>query len=242
MDYKNGKSYKILNTVNDDCYIGSTCQKLCQRMAKHRSVMNAKNKQHYKLYQSMREIGSDKFYIELIKEYPCENVGQLRAVEGEYIRQMGTLNNRIEARTKHEYTNDTKERKREYDKQRRRSKREELNQQKREYYYENKEECNKRNKESYYRNREVRLQKNKDYNEQHKEEVNQYQKEWGKQNRENNSQLVECEICGSIYKAYIKRHHIKTKKHQEALNNLNNINNVSSESNNIRANGKETEG
>ena len=106
----------------------------------------------------MREIGSDEFYIELIKEYPCENVEQLRAVEGIH-KTNGNINNRIEARTKHEYTNDTKERKREYDKQRRESKREELNQQQREYYYENKEECNKRNKESYYRNREVRLHK-----------------------------------------------------------------------------------
>ena len=102
-----------------------------------------------------------KFYIELLKEYLCENVEQLRAVEGDYIRQMGTLNNRIEARTKQEYTNDTKERKREYDKQRRENKREELNQQKREYYYEHKEECNKRNKESYYKNRETRLEKKK---------------------------------------------------------------------------------
>ena len=168
MDYKNGKIYKILNTVNNDCYIGSTCQKLCQRMAKHRSVMNAKNKQHYNLYQAMREIGSDKFYIELLKEYPCENVEQLRAVEGEYIRQMGTLNNRIEARTKQEYTNDTKERKREYDKQRRENKREELNQQKREYYNNNNQTCNAINKASYYKNREARLQQTKEYNEKHK--------------------------------------------------------------------------
>ena len=165
MDYKNGKIYKILNTVNSDCYIGSTCQKLCQRIAKHRSVMNAENKKHYKLYQSMREIGSNKFYIELVKEYPCDNKEQLRAVEGEYIRQMGTLNNRIEARTKQEYIYDTKERKREYDKQRRENKREELKQQKREYYNNNKQKCNAKNKESYYKNREARLQKYEEYNE-----------------------------------------------------------------------------
>ena len=211
MDYKNGKIYKVLNTVNSDCYIGSTCQKLCQRMAKHRSTMNAKNKQHFKLYQLMRDIGSDKFYIELIKEYPCDNKDQLRAVEGEYIRQMGTLNNRVEARTQQEYVNDTKEQKRDYDKQRRENKKEELNQQKREYYYEHKEECNKRNKEYYYKNKEAHYERQKKYNEQHKEKVQQYKKEWGTRHRENNSELVECEVCKSTYKAYIKRHHIKTK-------------------------------
>ena len=114
----------------------------------------------------------------------------------------------------------------EYDKQRRENKREELNRQKREHYYEHKEECNKRNKDSYYKNREARLQKHKEYNEKHKEEVHQYKKEWMKQHKENNGQLVECEICGSTYKAYIKRRHIKTKKHQNSFKILNNINNV----------------
>ena len=72
----------------------------------------------------------------------------------------------------------------------------------------------------------------------HKEEAHQYKKEWGQQQRENNSQLVKCEICGSTYKAYIKRHHIKTKKHKEALNNLNNINNVQLQTDDIREAGK----
>ena len=103
MDYKNGKMYKILNTVNDECYIGSTCQKLSQRLAKHRSVMNSQNKTNRRLYDAMRVIGADSFYIELVKEYPCENVEQLRAVKGEYIRTMGTLNHCIAGRDKQQW-------------------------------------------------------------------------------------------------------------------------------------------
>ena len=47
----------------------------------------------------MLDIGKENFYIELIKEAPCENTEQLKAIEGEYIRQFGTLNSRIEGRT-----------------------------------------------------------------------------------------------------------------------------------------------
>ena len=37
MDYGNGKIYKIVNTIDNDIYIGSTCQPLSKRMAWHRS-------------------------------------------------------------------------------------------------------------------------------------------------------------------------------------------------------------
>ena len=178
MDYKNGKIYQILNTINDECYIGSTCQKLSQRLAKHRKSVNSKDKKHLRLYQAMRETGIDKFYIELVEECPCDNIEQLRAIEGNYTRQLGTLNHRIEARKKPQYTKDTKENKKEY-------------------------------------NMNLRL---------------------------NNSNLIECEICGSKVKAYVKGKHAKTKKHQEALNNLNNINNVSLQTDNIRTNGEEAQG
>ena len=117
MDYKNGKIYKILNTVNSDCYIGSTCQKLSQRLAKHRSVMNSQNKRNRMLYEAMREIGADNFYIELVKECPCENVEQLRAMEGEYIRTMGTLNHIIAGRDKYQWYEDSKEKVKEHIKQ-----------------------------------------------------------------------------------------------------------------------------
>eukprot|EP01080_Neovahlkampfia_damariscottae_P006186 gene6186-gene9641 len=40
VNYQNGKVYKIINSINDKCYIGSTTQKLCVRMAKHRCDYN----------------------------------------------------------------------------------------------------------------------------------------------------------------------------------------------------------
>ena len=154
MDYSKAKIYKILNDIDDYVYIGATCQSLSMRMAGHRRSCNATKKKHYKLYQKMTGIGKEHFYIELIKETPCENAEQLRAIEGEYIRQYGELNTRIEGRTKKQYRQDTKEKKSEYDRIRRAEKGDELKQQKREHYHNNKEEQRRKLKASYEKVRE----------------------------------------------------------------------------------------
>ena len=149
MDYSKAKIYKVLNDIDSDVYIGATCQPLCKRMANHRSQINAKQRIKYKLYQKMRDLGVEHFYIELIEEVPCENAEQLRAIEGEYIRQYGKLNARIEGRTKKQYTQDTKEKKSEYDRRRRAEKGDELKKQKREHYHNNIDEQRLKHKASY---------------------------------------------------------------------------------------------
>ena len=104
MDYANGKIYKILNTVDDSCYIGSTTQALSKRMVWHRDALRNPKVNHRSLYAKMTERCVDNFFIELIEDCPCENVEQLRKREGELIRQFGTLNKKIEGRSKKEYS------------------------------------------------------------------------------------------------------------------------------------------
>eukprot|EP00438_Fugacium_kawagutii_P018336 Skav212485 [mRNA] locus=scaffold385:584863:585342:- [translate_table: standard] len=127
LDYSKAKIYQVLNDVDDDVYIGATCQSLSMRMAGHRRTKNltGKNK-NMKLYQKMRELGEEHFYIELVEETPCENKEQLRAIEGEYIRSIGTLNHNVAGRTMKQYTEDNKEKKAEYDKKRFQERREEI--------------------------------------------------------------------------------------------------------------------
>ena len=106
-DYSQGKIYCIGNTINDDVYIGSTCQSLSQRMAQHRKDMNAR--QHMKIYALMKELGRENFYIELLEECPCENSNQLLRRVGELIREhQSVLNNIISGRTKKEYYEENK--------------------------------------------------------------------------------------------------------------------------------------
>ena len=109
MDYKNGKIYQILNNVNDDIYVGSTCQALSKRMYQHRSTCNNSYDAKAKLYQLMREIGQDNFYIELIETYPCNSKEELNAKEGYYIRERATLNMAIAGRKPKQYKEENKE-------------------------------------------------------------------------------------------------------------------------------------
>ena len=107
----NGKIYQILNSVNNEIYVGSTCQLLSKRFYEHKKKIDV---QHFDFYKRMRDIGKDKFYIELIELYPCSHKEELRAREGHYIRERGTLNMQIAGRGKKQYCEDTKEHIKEY--------------------------------------------------------------------------------------------------------------------------------
>ena len=51
----------------------------------------------------MNEIGIEHFYIELVEDCPCINKEHLNKREGELIRELGTLNKRVEQRTYNEW-------------------------------------------------------------------------------------------------------------------------------------------
>ena len=112
-DYSKAKIYKIWNTANDELYIGSTCERLARRMAKHRHTHKTQKTQQplhlFPLYKMFDEVGVDNFHTELLEEYPCENVEQLMKKEGEKIRELGTLNKRIQGRTSKEWREQNKE-------------------------------------------------------------------------------------------------------------------------------------
>ena len=109
-DYRNAKIYCIRNTENDLTYIGSTTQKLSRRMAEHRTHLNCEHPKGMKLYEAMRELGRDTFYIELIENYECNNLEELRKREGELIRQhKPDLNKNIAGRTPDEYRNENRD-------------------------------------------------------------------------------------------------------------------------------------
>ena len=171
-DFKNGKIYSIRNWVDDDIYVGSTTQTLSKRMQTHRGNVYSEKCWNYRLYQKMREIGKEHFYIELIEKYECNDIEELRKKEGEWIRKIGTINQLVAGRTKQEnyienkdrilakqkeYNNNHKEQKQEYDKQRREDKREEISDKAKQKYENNKEYQNQqkaRSSNSYYKNKE----------------------------------------------------------------------------------------
>ena len=107
VDYTNGKIYQVSNIIDDDVYIGSTVESLGRRMIKHKY---AAKKMYYNssLLDKMNDYGFDRFFIELIEEYPCNTQIDLLAREGHWIKQRGTLNKAIHGRTHHEWYEEIK--------------------------------------------------------------------------------------------------------------------------------------
>ena len=96
--YENGKVYAVRNDLTNDVYIGSTVMSLSRRMVQHRSDAK-KRPDIMPLTRKMHQIGIDHFYIELVEEYPCKNKEYLNKREGELIRELATINKRVEQRT-----------------------------------------------------------------------------------------------------------------------------------------------
>ena len=77
-DFAKGKIYKITNDLNDDMYIGSTCDTLVRRFIVHKFDSTREKMQNRALYKLINEIGFERFRIQLIEDYPCEDLYQIR--------------------------------------------------------------------------------------------------------------------------------------------------------------------
>ena len=109
-NYQNGKIYCIRNSLDDDLYIGSSCQSLSKRMAWHRDARKKDKKKHFKLYQKMNNFGVENFHIELLENYPCNSKEELLKREGEKIREFKpVLNSKIQGRTLEEWLKDNED-------------------------------------------------------------------------------------------------------------------------------------
>ena len=197
--YENGKIYKIWNELTDDIYVGSTCNLLCKRMARHRSnSLDDKLKQR-KLYKLMNEVGVDIFHIELIELFPCTCMDELRKREGYYIRKFGNLNLKIEGRTSHEYNEEYYEQHIDT-----------INQYQNEYRIINKNKT----KEYYNDNTDKLKQYRDDYNTTNKDNLRLQCRAYYANNKERLNSKVQCP-CGGSYAVCHKAVHAKTLKHSQ---------------------------
>ncbi len=90
-DYSKGKIYKITNDYNNDVYVGSTCDTLAKRFSNHK-CRALKDLKPCPFHSSFNEIGYERFRIQLIEDFPCEDQYQLRQREAFFMRQIGTIN------------------------------------------------------------------------------------------------------------------------------------------------------
>ena len=79
MNFHNSKIYKLVNIVTNQIYIGSTTKPLMVRFNHHRSSHN-KAVSRTLFYPDVKNV-----CIELLEEYPCNTINELRARELHYI-------------------------------------------------------------------------------------------------------------------------------------------------------------
>ena len=173
-DYKKAKIYKITNDYNDEIYIGSTCDTLGRRFSVHKCDSRRERNKNRPLYKLMNDIGSERFRIQLICNYPCDDKYQLRQKEGEYIRNTGHLNKNIAGRTDKEYEQETKEHKREYKKEYIKKNKDKI----KEYNEENKEHIKEYMKEYRDKNKEKLKEQTTQYRNDNKEKIRAMKKEY----------------------------------------------------------------
>ena len=112
MDCPNGKIYTIkCHSDPSLIYVGSTCITLEERLKQHKKDYKKwmQNVEKYSYITSFELLKYDDYFIELLEEYPCEKLDELRQREGEFIRELKCVNKCIHGRTKQEYLETAKQ-------------------------------------------------------------------------------------------------------------------------------------
>ena len=210
VDYSNGKIYKIQSLNGDEIYVGSTTEKLLsKRLSQHKygyDQWKKGNSNKVMAYDLIDKYGIEDLRISLLESVECESKEELTSREAHYIKTLNCINKYVPLRTK------------------------------KEYYQDNTEAISLKGKLYYEDNKKSILTKVKQYGEKNRVAIKEYQKEYGEKNKETlslksklyyennkdklkakNSAKCQCD-CGSIHRYGDKAQHLKSKKHQDFIN------------------------
>ncbi len=186
-NFQKAKIYKITNDYNDDVYVGSTCNSLVRRYIQHKSDSKNEKYQNRPIYKLINQIGFERFRIQLICDYPCEDKYQLRQKEGEYIKNIGNLNLLQAGRTIKEYRED------------------------------NKDKIEETTRNYNNKNIETIRERYRKYDEEHKEERKIYKAKYRQENKEKiaekKNEKINCECGCQISYSNLGRHKKTSKIH-----------------------------
>jgi hypothetical protein len=153
----------------------------------------------------------------LIQDCPCNNVNELRAKEGHYIRELGNLNKTIAGRTRHEYRQDNADHPREYNAkyatQYRSTHKEHVQQYQQEYSKTYREQ-----------HKEEESEQHKKYYQENKDVIKQRASERHQKNRDaickRNNAVCTC-TCGLTYTYNNRNRHMKAERHKQLIEQQN---------------------
>ena len=190
--YQRGKIEKIISNQTNDIYYGSSVEPyLTNRLSKHRANYKQWLSGKHNFVTSYEIVKFEDAKIILVEDFPCNTKDQLLAREQFYIDNNDCVNKRKSfcGLSKLEYH--------------------------KQYRLENKDKRNEYSKQYCTQNKEHFLEYQKHYYERNKKEILESTKQrYYKQNKEQ----TECE-CGSKLIHKCMPLHIRTKKHQEFIEN-----------------------
>ncbi len=190
VNYVNGKIYKLVSYQTDKVYIGSTCEKLSARKARHISKYKSFLSGRDNYITSFELIKLGDIDIVLLEEFPCENKEQLHKRERYYIDNNNCVNKVLPTRTD------------------------------KEYYEANKEKIDEQIKKYQEANKEELKNYRKAYNEKNKDKRKAYRTEYYAKNidkiKEKGKISFICS-CGFEVKKCKKSKHERTQKHLNSL-------------------------
>ena len=194
-----GRVYKIINSIDNEIYVGSTFNQLRHRWQGHKKDykkwINGKcNK--CSIFEKFKLLGIENFKIILIKEYLVyrehkKDRKHLLSKEQLWINKLKCINSNCSF-------NPIPKKERE-----------------KQYRLNNKEKINERKKQYYENNKEKAKEKAKEYYEKNKEKV----KEYYENNKEKIKQKINCK-CGSIINKIKKKRHERSKKHLKYIKKI----------------------
>ena len=206
VNYQNSKIYRIVCNTTGLTYYGSTCENtLARRLSKHKAKYNQYLNGKKIFITSFDILKNNNYEIILVENYPCNSKDELHSRERFYIENNECVNKVVPNRTFKEYYQANKDK---------------YTENRKHYYQENKEHILEHNKQY----REINIEAYKQYLKQYCELNKDKRSEYGKQYRELNKNEIEekrkqqhtCE-CGSVFRIDSKPRHLKTKKHQQYL-------------------------
>jgi hypothetical protein len=169
--YQNAKIYKITDNTNATIYIGSTCKKLCQRIAQHRAHYKAYLNNNYNYVTSFEILKNCDYDIILLEQCQgIENIEQLRARERYYIDTLNCVNKNIPGQTRIEYYEKNKDKISEYQQEYRESNKDKI----KEYYEKNKDKIKEYLEEYVEKNKDKIKNYQQEYRESNKDKQHEY--------------------------------------------------------------------
>jgi len=219
INYSKNLIYKLVcKDLNiTDCYVGHTTN-FKQRKKSHKSSCNNQNRKQYNfnVYKFIRENGGwNNWNMIEIKKYPCNDKREAEAEERRYYEQLNSnLNSQAPFRTEDEKKEQRKEQSKKYNEENKDKKKEQNNN----YREKNKEKIKEQSKKYNEENKDKIKEQNKNYKEKNKDKIKEQNKNYKENNKDKIKKKINCE-CGGKYTHANISIHLKTKKHQNYLNN-----------------------